>query len=279
MELFRGLRKEERRTALEQKRDERQTALRAVLIVIAIAALLAIAWCSWYLVQYYRGAKQGQDVQDLGMRDTPIIDMTAMPEFVTIPVDFEALQEMNPDICAWITIPGTAVNYPVVHREGDDAFYMNHSSDGAYYSGGSIYSEDCNATDFTDPMTVLYGHNLRNGTMFHQLNDFADVTVFTEHPNIYVYLPDRALVYVIFSVGPHSNEHLIANHDYTDREDFEKFYSDLKETRAMSAQFRDDQFPVFGKDRVLVLSTCFRGDNHQRFLVMGRLVAEIPAKS
>lgn len=262
---------------MEQKRDGRQTALRLLLIIIGVAALAAIAWCGWYLVQYYRGAQQGQEVQEIGIGELPVIDLEDAPEVVQLPVDFAALQAMNPDIYAWVVVPGTAVNYPVLHRAGDDAFYTNHSSDGAYYTGGSIYSEDYNGEQFRDPMTVLYGHNLRNGTMFAQLNDLADVQVFAEHTQIHVYLPDKMLVYEIFSAAPHSNEHLLANHDFSVEEDFNTFFADLKETRAISAQFRLDAFPVFGKDRVLALSTCYRGDNHQRFLVMGRLIAEIPA--
>lgn len=264
---------------MDQSRESSQRALRIVLIIIAVAALISIGWCVWYLVQYYRGALHGQEVQEIGVNGALTIDLSQKPEVVDLPIDFAPLQEMNPDVYAWITIPGTAVNYPVVHRKGDDSFYTHHSSDGAYYSGGSIYSEDYNGEQFRDPVTLLYGHNLRNGTMFQQLNDFSDFNVFSEHPNIYVFTQDRAFVYEIFAACPHSNEHLLANHDFRDREDYVKFFADVQETRAMSAQFRNEQFPVFeNDDRVIVLSTCFRGNNQQRFLVMGRLLAEIPAR-
>lgn len=264
----------------ENNERKRQTAIRTILILVLILALLAIGWCVWYLIQYYKGAQLGSDLQTIGLVAADVIDEEAPEEqeYVEIPVDFDALWAINPDIYAWIEVPGTVISYPILHRGGDDPFYSHHSSDGAYYSGGSVYSEDYNSEDFTDPMTVLYGHNLRNGTMFAQLNDFADVTVFTEHPRIYVYLPDRALVYDIFCASPHSNEHLLANHDFTDREDFETFYSDLAATRNMGANFRTPLFPTFGSDRVLTLSTCYRPNNQMRFLVMGRLVADIPAK-
>lgn len=260
---------------------KRQTLIRTVLVIILILALLAIGYCVWYLIQYQKGAQLGSDLQTIGVIGADVIDEDApeKQESVEIPIDFDALWEVNPDIYAWVQVPGTAISYPVVHRKGNDAFYTNHSSDGAYYSGGSVYSEDYNSEDFTDPMTVLYGHNLRNGTMFAQLNDFADVTVFADHPRIYVYLPDRALVYDIFSAAPHSNEHLLGCHDFTNREDFETFYSDLAATKSMGANFRTPLFPVFDKDRVLTLSTCYRPNNQQRFLVMGRLVADIPAKN
>ena len=264
----------------EHNDRRRQITIRTVLIIVLILALIAIGWCAWYLIQYYKGAKLGSDLQTVGLVASDVIDEEAPQEqeYVEIPVDFDALWAVNPDIYAWIEVPGTAISYPILHRDGDDPFYAHHSSDGSYYSGGSVYSEDYNSEDFTDPMTVLYGHNLRNGTMFAQLNDFADVTVFGDHPRIYVYLPDRALVYDIFAAAPHSNEHLLATHDFTDQEDFETFYADLAATRNMGANFRTTLFPVYGADRVLTLSTCYRPNNQMRFLVMGRLVADIPAK-
>ena len=263
---------------MEKEKNARQTLVRLILIVIAIAALLAIAWCVWYLVQYYQGARHGHEVQEIGVTEIPIIDPADMPEVVDLPVDFEALQAMNPDVYAWVTIPGTAINYPVVQRKGDVGFYANHSSDGAYYTGGSIYSEEYNTTTFRDPVTVLYGHNLRNGTMFAQLNDFADAEVFAQHPQIYVYTQDKMRIYQIFFAGVHSNEHLLLNHDFTEREDYETFFADLKDTRSLTAQLREEDFPQYGEDTVLVLSTCFRGNNRQRFLVQGRLLAEIPVE-
>ena len=76
----------------------------------------------------------------------------------------------------------------------------------------------------------------------------------------------------------HSNEHLLLNHDFTEQEDFETFFADLKDTRSLTAQLRETDFPQYGEDKVLVLSTCFRGNNRQRFLVQGRLLAEIPVE-
>ena len=165
----------------------------------------------------------------------------------------------------------------VLQREGDEEYYSKHSENGAYYSGGSIFSQDYNQKDFSDPMTVLYGHNLRNGRMFAQLNDFSDAEVFEAHRYIYVYLPDRMLVYEIFAAYPHSNEHLLLCHDFSDADDFTAYFDAVQAQKSLQANFRTDVWPEPG-DRVLTLSTCFRGDNHQRYLVQGKLVAEAYAK-
>ena len=267
--------------------------IRGLLILIAAAALCAGGWCVWYLVQYYQGQSFGEEIRESGPKEETVIHVPTepeqpdieepepepKPETIVIPVNFDELHEINTDIYAWIDIPGTDISYAVLHREGNNAFYMKHREDGSYYSGGSIFSEDYNSTDFSDKLTVLYGHNMRNDKEFSRLNDFSDVSVFDEYQYINIYFPDRALVFKVFAACPHSNEHLMIEHDFTDREDFETFFADLLETRSMDAQFREDEFPSYDEDKILVRSTCYRQDKHQRFLVCGRLVKELPAET
>ena len=247
--------------------------VRSVLVLVALAALCACAWCVWYIIQYYQGQSFGDRMRTNAPDDAGSFQLGR----VKIPVDFDELQAMNPDIYAWVTIPDTDISYAVLQREGDEEHYSKHSENGAYYSGGSIFSQDYNQKDFSDPMTVLYGHNLRNGCMFAQLNDFSDAEVFEAHRYIYAYLPDRMLVYEIFAAYPHSNEHLLLCHDFADADDFTAYFDGVQAQKSLQSNFRTDAWPEPG-DRVLTLSTCFRGDNHQRYLVQGKLVAEAHSK-
>ena len=89
-------------------------------------------------------------------------------------IDFAELSSINPDIYAWIRIPDTQIDYPVLQREEDDTYYLRHNSSGRYAFAGSIYTEEANSRDFKDPMTVLYGHNMRDGSMFQNLHFFED---------------------------------------------------------------------------------------------------------
>ena len=245
---------------------------RTILLIILIAALAASAYCIYYIYQYYHGRSFKDGLRELGIRDSVEIDPGQ--ETIEIPVDFDYLHQINPDIYGWIEIPGTDISYAMLRREGDNNYYMNHAENGSYYSGGCIFSDDMNSPKMTDTVTILYGHNLRNGTMFAKLNDFADPGVFETHRYIYVYLPDRALVYEIFSAAPHSNEQIL-KHDFSDRGEYRDFFAGVAD-EGSAGQQRDDAFPTYD-ERVLILSTCFRRNNQQRFLVMGRLVAEIPA--
>ena len=103
-------------------------------------------------------------------------------------IDFAELSSINPDIYAWIRIPDTQIDYPVLQREEDDTYYLRHNSSGRYAFAGSIYTEEANSRDFKDPMTVLYGHNMRDGSMFQNLHFFEDKTFFAEHPEFFIYM-------------------------------------------------------------------------------------------
>ena len=83
--------------------------------------------------------------------------------------------------------------------------------------------------------------------------------------------------YEIFAAYPHSNEHLLLCHDFADADDFTAYFDAVQAQKSLQSNFRTDAWPEPG-DRVLTLSTCFRGDNHQRYLVQGKLVAEAYAK-
>lgn len=125
------------------------------------------------------------------------------------PIDFKALKEINPDIYAWIVIEDTAIDYPVACREGDDTFYLHHDLYGDPKYAGCIYSEDKNAKDFSDPLTVLYGHNMRNGSMFQNLHKFENPEFFDKHPEFYVYTANHRYTYRVFAAYAFDNRHLL----------------------------------------------------------------------
>lgn len=249
---------------------------KAVLIIIIIIALCVIGYCGWYIYQYWQGHVQEAKLKE-NWQAVEVNEDTQV-EKVKIPVDFESLWATNPEIYAWIYIPDTEINYPVVQHDGDNDYYLHRNEAGEYFSGGCIYSENYNSKRFTDRMTVLYGHNLRTGKMFAGLNDFADVRFFEDHRYMYVFLPDRELVYEIFAAYPHSKEHLLLNHDFNDKEDYDAFFEEALDTKSVQANFLEGVVPEFKEDRVLTLSTCFRRNNQQRYLVQGILVNEIPGE-
>jgi len=190
-------------------------------------------------------------------------------------VDIAALQEStNPDIYAWIYIPDTKVNYPVLQHQTDDSYYLNYNIDGTKGYPGCIYSEKkYNSKDFSDSNTVLYGHNMKNGTMFGSIHKYEDRQFFEEHPYIYVYTPERLLVYHVFAAYEHGNEHLLYNHNFSDSESFRWYFEDVMTERSMTSNFLED-IELTGEEKIITLSTCINNKPTKRYLVQGVLLNE-----
>lgn len=193
-----------------------------------------------------------------------------IPQPYVSPVDFKGLQAINPDVYAWITVPGTNVNYPIVQSPDNDSFYLDHDSDKNYDRAGAIFTEHVyNDTDFRDKVTVLYGHDMANGSMFGELQSlYWDREFLLENDEIIIYLPDRELHFEIFAALPYSRMHLLYYYHTEKEKAFDQLIDDVYSTRKLSAVLIEERRPEFG-DQVVVLSTCLSGDNRYRYLVMG----------
>lgn len=108
------------------------------------------------------------------------------------PIDFEALQKENPDTIGWIQIEGTQVNYPIVQGTDND-FYLNHDFNGNESVAGSIYLDFESQGDFDGRNNILYGHNMKNGSMFKDVVRYKDESFFNEHQYFSIYTPAREI--------------------------------------------------------------------------------------
>ena len=214
---------------------------------------------------------------------TPTPKPTATPEptptpYVS-PIDFASLQAGNPDIYAWIRIADTVIDYPVVQNPDHDEYYLHYDSDRNVNLDGAIFSQATyNSVSFDDPVTVLYGHNMKSGNMFGTLRaKYTDQQFFNEHKDIVIYTPEEELTFKVFAAVPFSNEHILYEHNFWDEHEFENFFDSVFNMRDLSALFDEENKPVAG-DRVLILSTCISGTN-QRFLVMASLKPDLENRS
>lgn len=186
-------------------------------------------------------------------------------------LDWEELAKTNEDIYAWIHIPGTQVDYPVLQNEKDENYYLDHNLDGSSGYPGCIYTHTLNSKEFTDPNTILYGHNMKNGSMFGCLHDFEDNAFFEENRYIYVYTPEKTLVYEIFTASEFSDAHLMFAYDWSTTDGFEQFVEDVTSVRDMNAHVKDGMEVTAG-NHLITLSTCINGKPQKRWLVTGVLV-------
>ena len=284
-------------------------AKKTILIAVAAVCILVCVGSGLFLYQYYHGVqvestllermKTGtaeissapapsdqpeQPEQDSG--ETPEESETdAVPseeeplmKTVRLPVDFAQLQAEAPDIYAWLELPDTGIDDPVLQRAGSDLVYNSPHAYGQYYMCGAVFSQSAyNGRNFDSPMTVLYGHSTVLGQpgAFMELNNYADEAYFDAHREMRVYMPDGMYVYRIFAACVHSNEHLLYCHDFSDETQFDAFFSSLTEDTSPDSHIDAEALPQAG-DKVLTLSTCYSANKNLRYLVMGVLEEFVP---
>lgn len=185
-------------------------------------------------------------------------------------LDWASLYAENKDVYAWIYIPGTQVDYPVLQSASDDTYYLNHNIDGSYGKPGCIYTEKINSKDFTNYNTVLYGHNMKNGEMFGCLHDYEDKTFFDENPYVYVYTEEKTYVYEIFAAYTATNAHILNTNDFSTQEGFADYLDNVVYNKALTGNFRNDT-RVTSDNRIITLSTC-TSNSSKRWLVQAVLV-------
>ncbi|MCM1086852.1 MAG: class B sortase [Muribaculaceae bacterium] len=187
-------------------------------------------------------------------------------------LDWDKLHEENGDIYAWIYVPDTTVDYPVLQHPTDNSYYLNHNMNGTKGYPGCIYTENFNSRDFSDIHTVIYGHNLKDKSMFSTLHNFEDEELFGEDHYIFLYTEENVFVYRIFAAYEFSAIHLLDNFDYTNEYVYEDYLKKIYQTTDRVANVRTD-IQVTAADKIVTLSTCTEDhDSERRFLVTGVLV-------
>lgn len=180
------------------------------------------------------------------------------------PIDFTQLLSVNSDIVGWLRIRALDISYPVVQGKDND-YYLHRTFEKTDNFAGCLFVNSYNMGDFTDQNTIIYGHNMKNGSMFGKLKNFNDPEVFKKSRYFWIFTPDFIYQYRIFSASVVDKTGLTYQISFTDDE-FDQFIS-----RAYSNSVVDNQgVTVTKEDRIVTLSTC-TGDDSTRFVVMGKL--------
>ncbi len=188
--------------------------------------------------------------------ETEIDELAALG--ITIPekeLDWEELYETNEHIYAWIYIPGTLVDYPVLQHPEIDTYYLNRNLNGKKGYPGCVYSETVTSKDFSDYNTLLYAHNMGNKTMFGSLHYFEDAQFFDEYRYVYIYTPETVLVYNIFAAYMYTDDHIYYNFDFGVPEGYQDYIDEIFSIRDMNANIRRDTV-VTTDTPMLTMCTC-----------------------
>ena len=175
---------------------KRRFGLWTAILIVAIVVFLAAAFAlGSILLTYHEGQKSYDDVADKAfLSDSALSDASGI-SLADLTVDWDALLAINPDTVGWIFIPGTNVNYPIVHApESNPDKYLTvdfQGNSGGWWlpTYGTPYLLASNAADFSDKNNIVQGHHLQNGEMFAAIADFADAEQFNEHRTVYLLTP------------------------------------------------------------------------------------------
>lgn len=253
--------------------------VRIVLILLCVVFLGVFSFSAYKIISTLNGYKQAekaynnmsqQFVSTSTVTPTPVpsggVGDGIDPEVSPISVDFEALRAQSTDAVGWIYSPDTPINYPIAYTD-NNFYYLDHILGEEYNANGTIFIDCKCASDFSDKNTLVYGHNMNDGSMFASLRNYRDESYYPEHPVIYISTPKvnyRLDLIAGFVTEPTSFAY--AN-TFDETEQFMHYIETIK---SMST-FKSD-VEVGPDDKVVTLSTCTYEINDGRYVVVGKLV-------
>ena len=260
-------------------REERWMIIKVALVVVLISCLI-------YMISHFIRERMAQKQYEEIQQESVVIptENTESPMEIdaeiydTVPeVDFDTLWETNTDICAWLYIPDSEVNYPILRKQDAenqyDDYYLQHTVSGQSGLPASIYIQPCNRADFTDYNVVVYGHHMKNGTMFGSLHQYLDAAYMKEHQYVYVVTPEEELIYQVFAAVEYDDRHILQSFSFTEAYGREAYLDSLRKNDGDNDYFRED-VEATENDRLLTLSTCIKNESEKRLLVEAVLVNE-----
>ena len=252
----------------------RREAVRKILLVLVGAVFLfSTAMVVNHRLQMRSSAAYTESVIQMAVVPAPERTDAETPEptagetevAAPIQVDFDALRAENPDVIGWLYCPDTPINYPVVQGT-DNAFYLHRRLDGSKNSAGTLFMDYRNADDGSEWNSVIYGHNMNNGSMFGTLTDYEAQAYFDAHPELYWLTPERN--YVIQLAAGFTTA--------ADAELYTAFCPEEAERAHMIETWLADSDFVSGivpepRDQLVTCSTCAYDYQNARYVLIGVL--------
>lgn len=232
-----------------------------VVLALALAALGAIGYQYWSQQRAYDDLGQYASVQE--QENLALSDLT---------VDWDSLRAINPDIVAWVFMPGTSINYPVVQGQ-DNEEYLHQAFDGStgwLASAGTIFLDAGNSADLTDRNNALYGHHMNDGSMFAPIADLTDQAQFNAHRDVYVLTPAGNYRLKTFALVNTVGTDAIVQTAFATDADWRAYVQDKLDRSAASQA--GDVLSADDIEQSFLLSTCEYSQNDGRAVLFAAVV-------
>ena len=205
------------------------------------------------------------DTSHVSDGEQPTDEPAEEPLFAPISVNFDGLLQESGDVAGWLYSEGTVINYPVV-RSHDNNDYLHADIRGNYLYSGSLFIDFRCSDPGTDQNHIIYGHNMKNGSMLGTLMNYKDQSYYDEHPVMYYLTPDQDYVIELFAGVVTSDDSDVYTPNFKSKEQFGAF---LRGIKAQSTFVSD--VPVTEDDLVVTLSTCSYEFGNARYVVLGKM--------
>ena len=211
-----------------------------LIIIIILACIVSLIIVGYIFIKdYLECNSNNEDIDDL--IDEVFVENPSEKENT---IDWNYLKSINEDIIGWIEIEGTEINYPIL-KDNNSLYYLKHNYLKKYNSNGSIFTLDINP--FEDYETLLYGHNMKNGTMFSILGKYLDKDFLLSHQKIKIYTPNKnyeGCIFSAYSIGIGTEKNDISNLSFDEKKEY---YKKTRQIKVDNVEFTD---------KIVKLSTC-----------------------
>lgn len=229
--------------------------------IITIILLSIICFSAYkigtLLYNYYKGTKANNEVIEIAKVDLKKKKFN---------IDWDKLLSMNGDTVAWIRAKDTKINYPIVQGKDND-FYLHHLFNKEYNFKGTLFV-DCNVKrPFKDFNSIIYGHTMKDGSMFKTLGKYEDMEYYDKHKIMFLATPKKNYDVKIFAMAKIVASSDLYKMDFADVVDKQQYIDKVRKISKIKTSVK-----VGPKDRLIMMSTCTTDVNEDRFVVYGKLV-------
>ena len=236
--------------------NNKKTNIPSIILMCFFIALLIYSGTK--IVIWYINNQNNKKISD-EIAEFVTVDETKEDNEEKYVVDFEKLKEKNSDIVAWLKVNGTNIETTVVKTTNND-YYLTHNFNKEYNSAGWIFADYKNKVDGTDKNLVIYGHNMRDDSMFGSLKWVINEDWYNNEDNKYITLitENETQVYEVFSVYQIEKEDYYIQINFNTEKEFNTFAQTIKKRSK-----KDFNVDVNKEDTVLTLSTCANNNKYR----------------
>ncbi len=236
-----------------------------ILIILCIIGILVSASVLYLSKKEYRQGALVYEQLRLAQKENDERIYQSDLGFDPVFIDFKMLAGVNSEIAAWLYSKNTIINYPVV-QGGDNEYYLTHLFNTEKNKMGCLFIDYRNSRDFSDKNTIIYGHNMKDGSMFASLVNYQSQDYYNEHKIIQLYTPQQTYNLELFADIIDDGRQAFLRLNFSDENDFYTYINELKAHSSFSSDVT-----LLPEDRIVTLATCTYNFKDARYALFGRL--------